>query len=230
MKEQSLWYAENIDLDSVFKADKSIESAFEGVKKFFKKGEYIYLPEEKSDRIYFVLSGKIKIGTYRDGDKEIITAILERGDVFGEISILKDQKRKDFGFAAEESSLAVFTLDILQKLMHDLPALSMLMMKLMGDRVMEMEGKLESLVFNDSKTRIIEFLVNSIRKKGQRVGYEWVLRNFLTHQDIASLTATSRQTVTMILNELRSENIIQFDRKRLLVRDLEKLHSLISKK
>ena len=93
---------------------------------------------------------------------------------------------------------------------------------------MEMEDRLESLVFKDSKTRIIEFLLLSIHKSGQRVGYEYVLRNFITHQDIANLTSTSRQTVTMVLNNLRNENIIQFDRKRLLVRDLEKLKSLIN--
>jgi len=101
------------------------------------------------------------------------------------------------------------------------------MMQIMGARVSEMEDRLESLVFKDSKTRILDFLIKSIEKKGQRIGYEWVLRNFITHQDIASLTSTSRQSVTMILNELRHDNIIQFDRKRLLVRDFDRLKSLV---
>lgn len=97
----------------------------------------------------------------------------------------------------------------------------------MGERMIEMESRLESLVFKDSRSRIIDFLIKSVEKNGQRIGYEWVVRNFLTHQDIASLTSTSRQSVTMVLNDLRNENIIQFDRKRLLIRDLDKLRSLI---
>jgi len=51
---------------------------------------------------------------------------------------------------------------------------------------------------------------------------------FFTHQEIANLTDTSRQTVTTILNELRAENLIYFDRKRLLVRDVKKLQAMLS--
>ncbi len=50
-----------------------------------------------------------------------------------------------------------------------------------------------------------------------------LVRRFLTHQEIANLTATSRQTVTTVLNELRSKNILTFNRRRLLVRDMELL-------
>jgi CRP/FNR family transcriptional regulator, cyclic AMP receptor protein len=47
----------------------------------------------------------------------------------------------------------------------------------------------------------------------------------MTHQEIANLTATSRQTVTTILNELRNHNILTFDRKRMLIRDMDRLKS-----
>jgi CRP-like cAMP-binding protein len=69
--------------------------------------------------------------------------------------------------------------------------------------------------------------VDLVEKNGQRVGYEWVVRNFITHQEIANLTATSRQTVTTVLNELRNGEIITFNRKRLLVRDVDKLKAEI---
>jgi CRP-like cAMP-binding protein len=66
-------------------------------------------------------------------------------------------------------------------------------------------------------------LLQLTRKKGQRVGYEWVVRNFITHQEIANLTATSRQTVTTTLNDLRFKKLLTFNRSRLLVRDMDKL-------
>ena len=90
-----------------------------------------------------------------------------------------------------------------------------------------MEQRLESLVFKDSRSRIVEYLVDLVKKSGQRVGYEWVVRKFITHQEIANLTATSRQTVTTVLNELRANNLLTFNRKRLLVRDLENLEAEI---
>ena len=101
----------------------------------------------------------------------------------------------------------------------------MFFMIMMGSKVIEMENRLESLVFKDSRSRIVEYLTELVEKRGQRVGYEWVIRNFITHQEIANITATSRQTVTTVLNELRTAEIITFNRKRLLIRDLDKLKS-----
>jgi CRP-like cAMP-binding protein len=45
----------------------------------------------------------------------------------------------------------------------------------------------------------------------------------LTHKEMADLTGTSRQTVNAVLNDLRRQNILTFDRKRMLVRDMDKL-------
>ena len=86
-----------------------------------------------------------------------------------------------------------------------------------------MERKVESLVFKDARTRIVDFLREMAEERGQKVGFEMMIKNHFTHKDIASLTGTSRQTVTTILNELRENNIINFDRRKILIRDMEKL-------
>lgn len=109
--------------------------------------------------------------------------------------------------------------------MRDHSGLNLFLMKIMGSRVLEMEQRLESLIFKDSRTRIIEFVHQLGEKKGQRVGFDTLVRKFLTHQEIANLTATSRQTVTTVLNELRNDNLLTFDRNRLLIRDMEKLRA-----
>jgi CRP-like cAMP-binding protein len=96
-------------------------------------------------------------------------------------------------------------------------------MRTLGSRLLDMEQRLESLVFKDSRARIVEFLKNLGERKGQRVGYETVVRTFMTHQEIANLTATSRQTVTTVLNELKNKNILTFNRRRLLIRDMNLL-------
>ena len=128
----------------------------------------------------------------------------------------------------EKTTTCVLTMDQIKSLMREYNGFNLFLMKIMGRRVLQMEKRLESLVFKDSRTRIIEFLYNLATEKGQRVGYEVVVPKFLTHQEIANLTATSRQTVTTILNELRSKNVLTFDRKRLLVRGMDLLKKEIS--
>lgn len=218
-----MWYLENIDVTGIFCPTKAANSLHDHSHKTFKKGDYIYLPDEYADRIFFISEGKIKVGTYSAEGKEITKAILTKGEVFGELGLVGQEKRRDFAVAVEDTSACVITVDEMKSLMRDHSKLNVFMMQLLGNRLLKMERRLESLVFKDSRTRIIEFLRDLAREKGQRVGYETLVRGFLTHQEIANLTATSRQTVTTVLNELRRDNIITFNRRRLLIRDLEKL-------
>lgn len=224
MKDQSLWFLENINVNDIFCPNKLGQSINEHHLKSFKKGEYIYMPDQASDKIYFINEGRVKIGSINESGKEITKAILNDGEVFGELSIIGENKRRDFAYAMESCKVCMITTSEMQSLIKDHNNLNLFLMKVMGSRVLEMEQRLESLVFKDSRTRIVQYLIDLVHKNGQRVGYEWVVRKFITHQEIANLTATSRQTVTTILNELRNKNLLTFDRKRLLVRDLEKLN------
>jgi len=223
MSDQSFWYLENIDVTGIFCPKKLGGKVETHTQRTFKKGDYIYLPEEVSDKIFFLTSGRVKIGNYADSGKEITKAILTQGEVFGELSLVGEEKRRDFAIAMEETLACVVTVEEMKGLLKNHSSLNLFFMKIMGSRVLEMEKRLESLVFKDSRTRIVEFLKDLATNKGQRVGYEMLVRRFMTHQEIANLTATSRQTVTTVLNELRNKNILTFNRRRLLVRDMEKL-------
>jgi CRP/FNR family cyclic AMP-dependent transcriptional regulator len=224
MSNQSFWYLENVDVTGIFCPKKIGRGDMEKhVHRTYKRGEYIYLPEEQADRIFFLTEGRVKIGTYGETGKEITKAILSKGEVFGELSLVGEEKRRDFAYAMEETQLCVVTVDEMKSLMREHNGLSLFLMKIMGSRMLDMENRLESLVFKDSRTRIIEFLHDLGEKKGQRVGYETLVRKFMTHQEIANLTATSRQTVTTVLNELRNKNVLTFNRRRLLIRDMDQL-------
>ncbi|MCP3932626.1 MAG: Crp/Fnr family transcriptional regulator [Bacteroidetes bacterium] len=224
MNDQSFWYLENIDVTGIFCPQKLGAGGLEKhVHKNFKKGDYIYLPEEHADKIFFLTEGRVKIGTYGDLGKEITKTILGPGEVFGELSLIGEKKRHDFAYAMDDSICCILSVGDMKSLMREHSGLNLFLMKVMGSRMLEMEQRLESLVFKDSRTRIVEFLKKLAEKRGQRVGYEMLVRKFMTHQEIANLTATSRQTVTTVLNDLRNRNILTFNRRRLLIRDMEKL-------
>ena len=227
MKDKAIWYLENIDVGGIFCPQKMGAHLDNNHVKTIKKDEYVYLPEEQSDKIFFINSGRIKIGSFNEAGKEITKAIIGKGEVFGELAMLGEMKRRDYALAVEDTDLCVISSGEMKNLIKDHSSLSLFFMKLMGSKVIEMENRLESLEFKDSRSQIIEYLVDLVTKRGQRVGYEWVVRQFITHQEIANLTATSRQTVTTVLNELRNDEVITFNRKRLLVRDLDKLKSEI---
>ncbi len=227
MSDQGLWYLENIDVTGIFCPNKLSNTNDHSVETF-SKGAHIYLPDDAANKIYFITEGRIKIGSHGSVDKEITKAILSKGEVFGELALIDAESRRDFAVAMEDSKVCVITKEEMKNLMKDHSQLSLFLMKLMGKRALGMEKRLESLVFKDSRSRIIEFLTDLVKQKGQRVGYEMLVRKFITHQEIANITATSRQTVTTVLNELRNKNILTFDRKRLLIRNMDELNKELS--
>lgn len=225
MSNQSgIWYFEDVDLFEILCPKKTPYMEQKHNPNVFKKDEFIYFPKDVSTSIYMISEGRVKIGTYVDEDKEIVKAILTKGEIFGELALTGETTRSDYAQALDSGTrVCPMTIEDLQALMWEDKVLSLKIFKILGFRLRRMERKIESLVFKDARTRIVEFLRDMAIEKGQKVGFETMIKNHLTHKDIASLTGTSRQTVTTILNELREKNLINFDRRRILIRDLEKL-------
>jgi len=219
-----IWYFENVDLFNILCPHKidGIEDDHPMTK--YKKDEFVYFPEDTSHYIYMIAEGRIKIGSYLEDGKEVVKAILNKGEIFGELALAGEEKRQDFAQTMDNGTIVCpMILEDMQNLMANNKPLSLKMMKLIGLRLRKTERRLESLVFKDARTRVIEFLKDEAAQYGKKIGFETMIPSHLTHKDIAALTGTSRQTVTTILNELREKNIINFDRRKILIRDMELL-------
>jgi CRP/FNR family transcriptional regulator, cyclic AMP receptor protein len=219
----ALWYFESVNLYNTLCPHKVKAMAGKHVFINYKKDQFIYLAEAAATHIYMIVSGRVKIGRYLDDGKEITTAILSTGEIFGELALAGEETRRDFAQAIDDCVICPLSLEEMKMLMWDNKELSFKMLKFVGLRLMKLERKLELLVFKDARTRVVEFIKDAAAWKGKKVGFETLIQTKLTHQDIASLTGTSRQTVTTILNDLKDKNLINFDRRRILVRDLESL-------
>jgi CRP-like cAMP-binding protein len=220
----ALWYFESVNLFNILCPHKVKRMALRHEFKSYQRDEYIYFPDQAADYIYIVVSGRVKVGHYTSEGNEIIKAILTEGEIFGELALAGEERRMDYAQALDnKTTICPLSIDELKNLMKQDKELSFRILKLVGLKLMRMERKLESLVFKDVRTRIIEFLKDTAVLNGRKVGYETMIATRLTHKDIASLTGTSRQTVTTVLNELRDQNLIYFDRRKILIRDLSKL-------
>ncbi|MEM1000170.1 MAG: Crp/Fnr family transcriptional regulator [Bacteroidota bacterium] len=188
------------------------------------KNEVLYREGNVSDRMFIVAEGRVKIGTYGDENKEVLKNLIHKGEIFGEGAVFGESRRRDFA-AAMDDTVIVLELKAadVNAIMRNHPDISFKITSQIAQKLHSAERRLEALTFKNSRTRIIEFLKDTARKQGRKVGYETLLRPFLTHQDIGNLTTTSRQTVSSVLNELKGANQIYYDRHRLLIRDLSVL-------
>ncbi len=222
--ETKLWHLENFNLFKTLSAFEQIKMSTKVKHNKMKKNDYIYFPEDPSSSIFFLKKGRVKIGTYSDNGKEIIKAILNPGEVFGELSLVGQEKRNDFAIALD-NNLVVCSLGMkdMEEMIEANPLIGIKVTKLIGLRLQKIERRFESLVFKDARTRIVDFIIDLGREKGKEIGKEVLVKHNLTHMDMANLTATSRQTVTTVLNELKEKNLIHLERNQFLLRDIDNL-------
>ena len=220
----ALWYFESVNLFNILCPHKVKKMGDKHQFICYKRDSFVYFPEDKADHIYMIAWGRVKIGHYLEDGKEVISAILTTGEIFGELALAGEDTRRDFAQVMDENtSICPLSIGELKDLMFENKELSFKMLKLVGLRLMKLERKLESLVFKDARTRVIEFLKDAASWKGKKVGFKTMIPTKLARKHISALTGTSRQTVTTILNELKEKNLIYFDRKKILIRDLAQL-------
>ena len=220
----TFWFLEKINVKNLLTQEELIKFDELTTMKKAEKNDYVYFPEEPSSVIYFLKSGRVKIVTNSDDGKEVIKAILYPGEFFGEMGITGEETRTDYAVVMESDTVfCTMKTAVFENLMESNPKFSLAVTKIIGERLRKVERRLESLIFKDAHERIVDFIKEMALEYGSPVGDEILLKHNLTHQDIASITATSRQTVTTVLNILRSKDLVYMERNKILVRNIKTL-------
>jgi len=117
-----------------------------------------------------IVNGRVKIGRYLDEGKEITTAILSTGEIFGELVLAGEETRRDFAQAMDDCTICPLSLNEMKELMYENRELSFRMLKFVGLRLMKLERKLELLVFKVARTQIVEFIKRRCFLEGEKSG------------------------------------------------------------
>lgn len=218
---------ESLQQFSIFKSCSQEELSQLGQRatvKQLRRHELVYDEGEPSDKVYFLIQGNVKRASYSQQGREVIKEILHAVSMFGELALVNEAPRKDFTqVISEKAQLLVISRSDLTRLMQKNSAWNLQLLNWFAQRLRHTESRLESMISKDARDRIIDFLKETASRQGRKVGYETLIKHSLTQQDIANMTGTSRQTVTSVLNELRRDNHIYFNRRSILIRDIENL-------
>ena len=117
----------------------------------------------------------------------------------------------------EDAVICTIDKAFFQKMTDENPQLNLSISKIIGFRIRKIQSQLEDLVFKTAKERIVAFLKRYTATFGKKMIDGYVVRPFLTHQEIANLTATTRQTVNSVLNSLIDEGSIKYSRRYLKI-------------
>lgn len=190
------------------------------------KGNTIYFQNDPANSVYFLKEGKINIVRFTPTGEEILMAILEKGEIFGESSIVNRSKRKEAAIVEEEATYCVMEENKFKELLLICPSLSLKFSQLLGIRLQKAQKRLEDISCKNNKERIIEFLKETALLSSNENEEGTIILNSLTHQKIAQLTSTNRQEVSSVFSYLKKSRIIDYNRKSIRILNRQKFEIL----
>ena len=182
----------------------------------FPKKNLIYSPFEEKNLIFIVKSGKLRVYLACE-DKEFTLAFLEAGDIYS-------THTRAFVQALDDTEILVCNTTKFQQQLAALPEVSLTMVKVLGDLLKNSISTIEGLVFKDVRRRLVEYLIGAAADRGRHTSDGTVVELGLSTEDIALLVGTTRQTISLILNDFIKNDIIEkINRRTLLIKNLAAL-------
>ncbi len=194
-------FLKNIDLFSLL-SDKEIEQINNKLTvKKFKKDEVILQEEDTNEYMYIILSGKVKVIQTKESGKEIIIALHQSGDFFGEVSLIDGRTAPAMVLSTEDSVIALISKKDFFSLLYSQTKVLDILLQILCTRLRESWDRIQILSFNNASDRVKMLLILLSNEYGNRTKEGIKLNIKLTHQEIADMAGIARETVTRIIDK-----------------------------
>ena len=185
----------------------------------YRRRQIVHFADQPGDYVYLLCSGRVKIARVSERGRELTLYLLEDGAIFGETGLLGASEPYELvAETLEDSLIAVFRrADILAALEQSLAATRELL-KLVGARRIQAENQVADLVFLEVPKRLAKLLLRLYESQGGRSGrVGQTLRGKMTHQELANVIGSTRETTTLILNDFKRQGLIDFLGRKILI-------------
>ena len=179
------------------------------------------------DGLMFLLSGQAQVVDVTEDGRAIGLRMLAPGDFFGEIALINNSTRSASVVAMSSVLVAFLPAATAMHLFAHSPSVARQMLQHLAQKI-QRDSEFRSLLsINNTAKRIYTYLALMQKNKQPEAGAPSVLENLPTHQDIANMINTSRETVTRALAALAQQGIVQKDANRLIIVKPDALQKLV---
>tara|TARA_B100001121_G_C18615387_1_gene586574 strand:+ start:292 stop:978 length:687 start_codon:yes stop_codon:yes gene_type:complete len=187
------------------------------VSKKFENGNLIFLEESEGKNLFFVVEGSVKVTRLSKDGREVILAMLNAGDFFGEMSLLDGEARSANVIALEKTEVLSLNRDDFLVVLHDYPKIAIQLLKEMTSRLRKSDRQIVSLSLSDAEKRIALCIVRFADEQGVIKNGQVTIPKIPIQQDIANMAGTSRETVSRAMSLLTQEKYIERNGKELKI-------------
>lgn len=228
--DEKFWYLKNCSLFESLSDDHVRRLESRAKSRSFKRGALVYVPSDLGDCVLLLISGRVKIFHNTQDGKQAVLAIIDPGELFGELAIatFEDGLREEYAETMEPSTIVLIPTEDIKRLAADHPSLSIGITKLMGLSRRRVERRLKSLLFRSNRERLVHLLFDLAEKYGKYTKDGGIsLGIHLSHQELANIIGSTRETVTLVLGELQAEGTISISRRDIILCQAGRLAEMI---
>ncbi len=170
----------------------------------YAKNRVVLFSYDPCDAFYIVLSGQVKVMLIAEDGREVVLDLVQAGDFFGESALLDDEPFSKSVVAVEDSRLLVLHRDDFRRCITEMPGMAFGLLRALCSRLRESDHKIGGLMLLDVGGRVAHLLLDmAARHNGDFV------RELPTHQVIAQMIGSSRETVSRTMSAMTSQGHIE---------------------
>lgn len=185
-------------------------------------GHLFYMPQDPGEVLFILKAGRVQLYRISPDGRKLIIAVLLPGAIFGQMALVGQGLHNTYAEALDDCTICVWSRENVELALRQNPRVALRFLDAVGQRLTEAENRLAEVTFKRLPARLASLLLRLIDTEGQ----ECELRGY-THQHLADILGTYRETVTQILNEFREHGLIDTGRKCIVIQDAVGLQALV---
>jgi CRP/FNR family transcriptional regulator, cyclic AMP receptor protein len=187
------------------------------------RGERLFSEGDAGDKLYIILTGKIKLTKAAPDGRENLLSVHGPGEMFGELSLFDPIPRTSSATAVTNARLAGLAHDDLRAWLSTRPGVAMHLLQALAQRLRRINEVKADLVFTDVPGRVAKALLDLAERFGVQTPEGVQVNHDLTQEELAQLVGASRETVNKALADFTARGWIQLAAKSVLVTDTDRL-------
>jgi CRP-like cAMP-binding protein len=192
----------------------------------YRPRQVIYLPGDRAQGVHFLASGRIKVSKVTRDGKELTLAYRTEGDFFGEPCLLDGGPREEMAEAMDASVTVEVERELLDQLLRASGIAAYRFSRALIARRKDLETRVELLIFKDVGSKLAELLLTLGHDHGIADERGTVVGLKITHQEMANLIGSTRETVSLTLSQFKRRGLIQTEGRKVILADPEGLRAL----
>ncbi len=178
-----------------------------------KKGSLILSPMNPIPALFLLKKGQVRLYRVNAAGKQFTTDILSDGNIFGQTSSFALTDSDTYVEAMLDTYLCIMGQEEFHRFMDQKPTLAVRLLSILAERLKDTCDLSEHIALADVKTRVLFLLFRLAERSGSQKGQWQSIRLRLTHSDMAGMVGSSRETVSAVMSQLKSDGLVK---KRLL--------------